>query len=367
MDLSVRYERQMILPQIGSTGQALLARARVLCVGLGGLGSPAALYLAAAGVIHLGLLDDDEVSLSNLQRQILYRTQDCGHKKAIQAREHLQAMNNDLSLEVLPVRLSVHNVCDIFSRYDIIVDCTDNFSSKFLINDAAVKLGLSVVYAAISGFEGQISVFDAKNGPCFRCLHQTPPKSKIQNCAQAGILGSVAGILGCMQATEVIKLILRSHPPAQHLKPLIGELAVLDVTDLSMRHFKINKNPHCCVCSIPKENIHLTEETATCSTLIHEHKIQQINAQDVFLGDWQKKYQLIDVRELDEFNLAHIPGAIHWPLSLIEQGTVFPVNNSNKPIVLYCQAGKRSLRAASLVLEKTGVACLSLHGGISAI
>jgi len=228
-----RYQRQMVLAEIGLTGQRKLLNSKVLLVGLGGLGCPASLYLAAAGVGKIGLMDGDRICVSNLQRQVLFSTADQGKLKVEIAKQKLGALNPDLQIETYPFMLTPQNALETFEGWDVIIDGTDNFFAKYLINDAAVKLSLPVVYGSISGFEGQLSVFWSPHGPCYRCLYPEPPKGFIPNCAQAGVVGSVAGTIGSLQAMETLKLLLNEN--GSTLLPGVGSLFFMDLATMESR------------------------------------------------------------------------------------------------------------------------------------
>ncbi|MCM2280183.1 MAG: ThiF family adenylyltransferase [Oligoflexia bacterium] len=344
-----RYSRQVLLKEIGTQGQEAFRRARVLCIGAGGLGCPAAQYLAAAGIGTLGLIDPDRVDESNLHRQILFGTRDLGFFKAEAAAARLRELNPEINVRAHVDRLSARNAQSVLSQYDILIDGTDNFASKYLINDAAVKLGLPVVFGSISQFEGRASVFWAKEGPCYRCLHPHPPKAAIQNCAEAGIIGAVAGVIGGIQAMEALKLALGAlRPPS--LRLLLGELCVVDCGSLSFSSFGIRKNPACPVCAGAPESIELVDEPLLCAATTDPQSLEipEVTAEE--LGHASTPGTVfIDVRERSEWRLGHIPGALNWPLSELRAGEEFPLPEPPSRIVLYCQAGIRSREALRLL------------------
>ena len=242
-DQMSRYSRHFLLPEVGTTGQEKLLQAKVLLIGAGGLGSPAGLYLAAAGVGTLGIIDDDIVDESNLQRQVLHTTERIGVSKVESARQTIKALNPDVNVIGYETRLNKENVLDIFSEYDVILDGTDNFSSRYLINDACVLLGKPNVHGSIFRFEGQLSVFDSRTGPCYRCLFPDPPPPELApSCSEAGVLGVLPGVVGILQATEVIKLILEIGDP------LVGRLVHYDALDVSFRNLRVDKDPACPMC-----------------------------------------------------------------------------------------------------------------------
>lgn len=362
-----RYSSQIRLHEIGMMGQEALAQSRVLIVGLGGLGCPVALYLAAAGVGHLGLVDNDDVDESNLHRQILYETRNIGQKKVEVAKEKLQSLSPDLNIRINAVNLDFRNAIQIASQYDVIVDATDNFPSKFLLNDVAVKLSIPLVYGSISGFLGQVAVFDATFGPCYRCLYPQPPKSAIDNCGTAGILGSVAGVVGSLQALETTKWLIHHARPKSERHRINHALFSVDLMNLQIEAFKLEKNRQCPVCSLPADQIKLEDAGRPC---LLESAGRQVDYDTLKEIHSQAKIGLchfIDVREHEEWRRGHIDGAIHWPLSKMERGE-FPVLSKEKLNVIYCQGGTRSARAYTL-LRQDAQSCnanvVDLAGGYS--
>lgn len=352
MEPNGRYIRQTVLPEIGSEGQRRLFQASVLCVGAGGLGSPALLYLAAAGIGRIGITDFDTVDESNLQRQVLFTTSAVGQSKAAQAKERLQALNPTITIETYEEGLNAENAPDLFQSYDVIIDGTDNFETKFLINDAAVKFGKSWVYGAIQGFDGQASVFNAQHGPCYRCLYPASPKARIANCAEVGVIGAVAGLVGVTQALQVIQIIT-GH---KSFEPLIGKLWTLDTKTMETRILTLSKNPDCPVCSQETQSITLQYSSPICS-FIPELSVEQTREKADGL--------LIDVRELEEWECGAITGAQHWPLSQALEGIV-PDLPQNREIILYCQKGLRSLQAAQILKGKGFLDVYSMSGGYEA-
>lgn len=250
----IRYSRHIILPEVGGEGQNKLLSSRILLVGMGGLGSPAALYLAAAGVGTLGIVDFDRVELSNLQRQVIHTTEDLGKTKVQSARETIEAINPDVNVHEYEQRLSSENIMEIISDYDLVVDGTDNFPTRFLMNDACLLEGKTIVYGAIFRFEGQVSVFAPDKGPCYRCLiPEMPPPGSVPRCQEVGVFGVLPGIIGTLQTAEAIKLILGIG------KPLIGRLLQFDALDMEMHVFKLSKNPDCPTCGENSNLIELTD------------------------------------------------------------------------------------------------------------
>lgn len=356
MSESERYSRQMALPEIGPEGQEKLSKARVLCIGAGGLGCPALLYLAGAGIGTIGIVDFDTVALSNLQRQVLFTTGDEGFSKAETAKKRLAALNPEIEIKAYNEELTAKNALSLFSGYDIIIDGTDNFATKFLINDAAVKLGKPFIYGAIQGFEGQVSVFGTEGGPCYRCLHPQEPQSRIMNCAEAGVIGAVAGFIGTAQAMEAIKIIT-GH---KDFMPLSGRIWLCDMRSMDSRGLTIPKNPDCPVCSKQSGDIALSYASPVCmaSTAIEE----------ICCGDGLiEKALLIDVRERAEWENGHIEGAQHLPLSALHKNpALFVPPENGQAVILYCQKGIRSLKAAEIIVQAGFTNIYSLKGGYSA-
>ncbi|MBI3440383.1 MAG: HesA/MoeB/ThiF family protein [Proteobacteria bacterium] len=354
MNQKDRYSKQVILPEIGASGQERLSATRVLVVGAGGLGCPALQYLAGAGIGTIGIIDHDIVDVSNLHRQILYKTDDLGRLKATVARERLVQLNPDITVTAYTEKLDDQNVLGLFSAYDIIVDGTDNFSTKFLINDAAVKTGKTVVYGAIQGFEGQASVFDAVRGPCYRCLYpEPPPPGTVLSCAATGVVGALPGIIGAVQAMEVIKLAI--NDPALH--PLIGRLWMLNAHSMETGMVSIPKRGNCSVCSHPPSEIILQNASPTCyAALAEEADYREIAG-----------VHLIDVRELHEWEAGHINGAQHLPLSVLQKNvnTFMPATDGRR-CVIYCQCGQRSRTAVEILLSAGYQNISSLKGGYEA-
>lgn len=347
-----RYDRQMRLPEIGQEGQDKLLKASVLCVGAGGLGSPALLYLAAAGVGCLGIIDFDRVDESNLQRQILFDTEAVGKPKAMEATRRLKALNPGIQIETYDEELNAGNAARLFPGYDVIIDGTDNFATKFLINDAAVKFSKPWIYGAIQGFDGQASVFNYRGGPCYRCLYPEKPKGRIMNCAEAGVIGAVAGLIGVTQALQAIQIIT-GH---ESFEPLSGRLMTMDTRTMKTRILALQKNSACPACSKSANEIVLSYASPVCA-FVPEISVAQIKGR---VG-----YILIDVREQEEWDQGHIDGARLWPLSKIMQG-IFPDLPNGAEIILHCQKGMRSLQAAQIFKDNGFMDVASLSGGYEA-
>lgn len=358
--LETRYARQMILKEIGQEGQEKLARSRVLIVGMGGLGSPASLYLAAAGVGTLGLVDDDQVDLSNLQRQVIYTARDQGASKVERAAVRLAELNPELRLEIHRERLTAANAIRLAQDYDLILDGTDNFAAKFLLNDVAVKLQKPLIYGSILRWEGQLAVFWAPHGPCYRCLFPAPPERPVANCAEAGVVGALAGTVGSLQALEAVKLIVAGKPPYERLNPLLGYLWFIRSATMESQRLKVHKNPSCPVCSKAADAIQISDagiNEALCGSPArspHPHlpaSFEEYPAASLLEGERWREFQWIDVREREEWQAGHIPGALHWPLSELMRGSM-PPGLQSEALLLYCQGGRRSLMAGEIMLRR---------------
>ncbi len=352
----MRYKRQSILPEIGESGQVKLSAARVLVIGAGGLGCPVLLYLAAAGVGTIGIVDHDSVDISNLQRQVLFTAADCGRPKAVAAQERLRALNPEIEIVAYAEELTDKNVIGLFSGYDIIIDGTDNFPVKFLINDAAFKLGHPVVYAAIQAFEAQISVFGLPDGPCYRCLHPQQPNAAIMNCAESGIIGAVAGMAGTMQAMEAIKIIV-GH---DSFRPLSGRLLMIDARTMEINTIKIPRRADCPVCSRPREQVALRYASPVCAAV---EAIQEISCD----ADIPSGTLFIDVRERTEWDDGHIEGAIHLPLSALRlNADLFTPPETGRACIVYCRSGRRSAEAIGILIRAGHAGLYNLAGGFEA-
>lgn len=348
-----RYARQLILPEIGEAGQTALKNSRVLIVGAGGLGSPTALYLAAAGVGKLGLVDFDVVDLTNLHRQILYGTNEVGQRKVSAARERLSNQNPSIEIVANDGALTSENALDIIRNYDVVIDGTDNFPTRYLVNDACVLLGKINVYGSIFRFDGQVSVFDAKRGPCYRCLYpEPPPPHLVPSCAEGGVLGVLPGVIGTLQAVEAIKLITSAG------EPLIGKLLMFDALHTSFRTLKLKKDPNCAICGSHPTIDHLIDYEGFCNPR-HMSEITPVE-----LSQKLKDFVLIDVREAYEFAGGHLDGAKLIPLSTLPQRMIdIP---TDRDVVVYCQSGSRSGRAQQLLQEAGFTRVKNLVGGYAA-
>ncbi|MGH9377520.1 MAG: molybdopterin-synthase adenylyltransferase MoeB [Terriglobia bacterium] len=363
-DEILRYSRHLIMPEVGMAGQLKLKQAKVLCIGAGGLGAPLALYLAAAGVGTLGIVDFDVVDFSNLQRQVIHDTNDVGRTKLESARDTILDINPNVDVVGFETRLSSENALDIFKDFDIVVDGTDNFPTRYLVNDACVLLGKPNVYASIFRFEGQASVFYAKEGPCYRCLYpEPPPPGLVPSCAEGGVLGVLPGIMGCVQALEAIKLILGKGDS------LIGRLLLFDALAMKWRELKLRKNPGCPVCGEHPTITGLIDYEQFCGIRGEEHHVET-NVPEItpvelkHLIDSGKPPVIIDVREPHEFQICRIPGS-----SLIPLGEV-PARmnelNTADDIVVHCRSGARSAKAVSFLMNSGFRKIKNLKGGILA-
>src|ERR1035437_8760128 len=368
-DLS-RYSRHLILPEVGMEGQRRLKAARVLCVGTGGLGSPLAFYLTAAGIGTLGLVDFDVVDASNLQRQIIHSTKDIGRKKLDSAEEKLKALNPALHVVKHETMLTSANALEILKDYDIVADGTDNFPTRYLVNDACVLLGKPNAYGSIFRFEGQASVFGAKNGPCYRCLYpEPPPPGLVPSCAEGGVLGVLPGIIGTIQAMETIKLILGIG------EPLVGRFLIFDALRMKFRELKLQKDPDCPVCGTHPTVTTLIDYDQFCG--VHpavpeplESTTVQASPLDISAVDLKARLDrgddllVVDVRELQEYQINQIPGSV-----LIQLGDVPKRYHELDPIqevVVQCKMGGRSAKAADFLRSVGFTRVLNLTGGILA-
>jgi len=361
-DEYARYSRHLALPEVGLDGQRKLKAARVLCIGAGGLGSPAALYLAAAGVGTLGLMDFDAVDASNLQRQILHSTADVGRSKIASASDRLEAMNPGVCIEAHETTLTPANAREIIAAYDVILDGTDNFPTRYLVNDACVLVGRPNAYGSIFRFEGQASVFATKDGPCYRCLHpEPPPPGLVPSCAEGGVLGVLPGVIGTIQATEALKLILGIG------EPLIGRFMIYDALRMRFREIRLRKDPDCPVCGTRPSIRDLTEYEAYC-TPVREHAAQDTSEMSVAelkaRQDQGTAPLLLDVREPYEVAICRIPGAVSVPLGQL--AARLPEFDPAAEIVVQCRIGARSAQVVAALRERGFRRARNLAGGILA-
>ena len=360
----VRYSRHLLIPQVGVEGQKKLRGSSALIVGAGGLGTPLAMYLAAAGVGRLGILDFDTIDLSNLQRQVLYSTDDVGASKAEKAKERVQKINPHVRVDVHKVKLTSQNALALFKDYDVIVDGTDNFPTRYLVNDACVLSKKPNVYASIFRFEGQVSVFWAEKGPCYRCLYPTPPPpGLVPSCAEGGVLGVLPGIVGSLQASEAIKVLLGIG------EPLIGRLLLLDALDMNVVTLNVKKNPDCPVCSAKPSVTKLIDYEEFCGVapVNAPSDATTIRAMDLKRKmDRKEDVVLLDVREPFEYEIAHIPGSVLIPMSEFQQREQELDRFKDKEIVVHCHVGSRSMQVAGYLRRKGFAKVKNLTGGIRA-
>lgn len=362
-----RYSRHLIIPDVAMAGQQRLMNAKVLCVGAGGLGSPALMYLAAAGIGTLGIVEFDTVDESNLQRQIIHGQSDIGKSKAQSAKEKISEINPYVNVVTHEVRLDVTNVKEIFSQYDIIVDGTDNFATRYLVNDACVLLKKPYVWGSIYRFDGQASVFWAEYGPCYRCLYpEPPPPGMVPSCAEGGVLGVLCATIGSIQTTEAIKVITGVG------EPLIGSLMIYDALEMSFRKVKIRKDPNCPLCSEkPTQTELLPDYEAFCGVLSDAAEVA-VKDSTISVAELKSKidknesFYLIDVREPSEFEIVRIPGSHLIPKQGFLDGTALADLPQDKPIILHCKSGVRSAECLA-ILKGAGFADAShVSGGVIA-
>ena len=362
-----RYSRHLIIPDVAMAGQQRLMNAKVLCVGAGGLGSPALMYLAAAGGGTLGLVEFDTVDESNLQRQIIHGQSDIGKSKAISAKEKIAEINPNVNVVVHEVRIDTDNVMEIFSQYDLIVDGTDNFATRYLVNDACVLLKKPYVWGSIYRFDGQASVFWAEYGPCYRCLYpEPPPPGMVPSCAEGGVLGVLCASIGSIQTTEAIKLITGIG------EPLIGQLMIYDALEMSYRKIKVRKDPKCPLCSDkPTQTELLPDYEAFCGVL---SDAAEVAVKDSTISvtelkskiDKKENFLLIDVREPSEYEIVKIPGSLLIPKQGFLDGSALAGLPQDKPIILHCKSGVRSAECLA-ILKSAGFAdATHVSGGVVA-
>jgi len=363
-DEILRYSRHLIMPEVGMEGQQKLKAARVLCIGAGGLGSPLALYLAAAGVGTLGIVDFDVVDYTNLQRQIIHSTADVGRKKLDSAAEKLKGINPFLNLRKFETRLTSENALEIFKEFDIVADGTDNFPTRYLVNDACVLTGKPNVYGSIFRFEGQASVFATEQGPCYRCLYpEPPPPGLVPSCAEGGVLGILPGLVGVMQATEVIKLILGIGDP------LIGRLLLIDSLGMKFRELKLRKNPECPVCGTHPTITKLIDYNEFCGIRGEEKPVAETGIPEIQVEELKRRLDagddifVLDVREPHEYQICNIGGHL-IPLGDLPNR----VNelDTSREIVAHCKMGGRSAKAVQFLRQSGFTKVRNLTGGITA-
>lgn len=361
----LRYSRHLIMPEVTLEGQLRLKAARVLLVGTGGLGSPIALYLAAAGVGTLGLVDSDVVDLTNLQRQIIHFTSDVGRPKLVSAAEKIKAVNPNVNVIPYETQLSSENALDIMRDFDIIVDGTDNFPTRYLVNDACVLLGKPNVYGSIFRFEGQASVFYAKEGPCYRCVYpEPPPPGLVPSCSEGGVLGILPGLIGLVQATEAVKLILGKG------QPLIGRLMVMNALDMRWRELKLRKNPACPICGEKPTVKELIDYVEFCGLGRGEESPTTEDIPVISVQETRRKLEsgeavtLLDVREDHELRISSLPGIVHIPMGQIAE-RVHELNSADEIIVI-CRSGSRSGKVTQFLQTIGFRKAKNMAGGMNA-
>ena len=361
-----RYSRHLIIPDVGKTGQRRLKNAKVLCVGAGGLGSPALMYLAAAGVGTLGIIDFDVVDESNLQRQVIHGTSDVGKSKAVSAKETIAEINPLVTVELHEERLDSDNAMRIFADYDLIVDGTDNFATRYLVNDACVLLGKPYVWGSIYRFDGQASVFWAEHGPCYRCLYpEPPPPGMVPSCAEGGVLGVLCATIGSLQVNEAIKLITGIG------EPLSGRLMIYDALDMTFRSVKVRKDPECPVCGKNPTITELIDYEEFCGVVSEDAQqaaagatITATELKDML--DRHEEIFLVDVREPNEYEIVAIPGATLIPKGEFLSGAALERLPQDKRIVLHCKSGVRSAEALAVVKDAGFADAVHVGGGVLA-
>ena len=362
-----RYSRHLIIPDVGMTGQKRLKNAKVLCVGAGGLGSPALMYLAAAGVGTLGIVEFDTVDESNLQRQIIHGQSDIGKSKAESARNSVNEINPYVNVIIHETRIDNSNVMEIFSQYDLIVDGTDNFATRYLVNDACVLLNKPYVWGSIYRFDGQASVFWSEHGPCYRCLYpEPPPPGMVPSCAEGGVLGVLCASIGSIQVTEAIKVITGIG------EPLVGRLMVYDALEMSYRTIKVRKDPDCPICSVnPKQTALLEDYEAFCGALSEGASAAVVDS-TISVNDLKGRmdrgedFMLIDVREINEWEIVKIPGATLIPKQEFLDGSILEKLPLDKQIILHCKSGARSAECLAIIKSAGFKDAVHVGGGVLA-
>jgi len=361
-----RYSRHLILPEVGLAGQKKICSTSVLCIGAGGLGSPIAMYLAAAGIGKIGLVDFDAVDFSNLQRQIIHGTEDVGRPKTQSAKETINSINPNIEVVIHSTRITSENAFDLISPYDIIVDGTDNFPTRYLTNDACVLLKKPNAYGSIFRFEGQASVFAPHlGGPCYRCLyHEPPPPGMVPSCAEGGVLGVLPGIIGCIQATEILKLALGKG------SSLIGRLLLFNALDMKFRELKLRRDPQCPLCGENPTITKLIDYEQFCG-MPTEPANPAVNPDEVSVQEMKRALndpglgiKVLDVRDPDEYQICHVNGVPQIPLASLPQR--FTELDPNQTIYVHCKSGVRSLKAVKFLQEQGFKYAKSVKGGINA-
>jgi molybdopterin/thiamine biosynthesis adenylyltransferase/rhodanese-related sulfurtransferase len=373
-DLSIdevrRYSRHLIIPDVGMDGQKRLKNAKVLVIGAGGLGSPALLYLAAAGVGTLGIVEFDEVDESNLQRQIIHGQSDVGRPKAESARDSINEVNPYVNVVVHGERLDNDNVLGIFEQYDLIVDGTDNFATRYMVNDAAVLLGKPYVWGSIYRFDGQVSVFWAEHGPCYRCLYpEPPPPGMVPSCAEGGVLGVLCASVGAAQVTEAIKLLTGIGESA------LGSLNIYEALELSWRKLKVRKDPNCAICGENPTVTELIDYDAFCGAISDEAaeaaagstiSVKQLSEWIKLKDNGEKEFYLVDVREPNEYEINRIPGAVLIPKGEFLTGEALAKLPHDQQLVFHCKSGVRSAEVLAIAKGAGFADAVHVGGGVVA-
>jgi adenylyltransferase/sulfurtransferase len=357
VDEARRYSRHVLVPEISTIGQQRVKAAKVVCVGAGGLGSPVLMYLAAAGIGTIGIVDFDKVEESNLQRQVIHGQSDIGTSKAESAKRKIAEINPYIQVVIHDVRLDRSNVVEIFEGYDLVIDGTDNFATRYLINDACVLLNKPYIWGSVLRFDGQASVFWSEFGPCYRCLHPTPAQN-VPNCAEAGVLGVLCATIASIQATEAMKLIIGMG------EPLIGALMIYDALTMSFQKIDVGKDPKCAVCGEnPTQKGLLDNYEEFCSPAGGSHlSVQELKVK-MDRGD---DFLLIDVREASEFEIARIPGSVLIPIGQFIDGSALENLPRDKQIILHCHSGIRSAKSLSILKSAGFKDVTHVEGGILA-
>jgi len=359
-----RYSRHLIMPEVGMDGQLKLKQAKVLCIGTGGLGAPLGLYLAAAGVGRIGLVDFDRVDDSNLQRQVLFSTEDVGRPKIVAAADRLRGLNPDIQIDTFDTHFSSENALEILKDYDIVVDGTDNFPTRYLVNDASVLLKKRNVYGSIFRFEGQITIFGDPNGPCYRCLYpEPPPPGLVPSCAEGGVLGVLPGIVGSIQAAETLKLIIGKG------ESLIGRLLLFDALAMRFRELKLRKNPDCPMCGAHPTITKLIDYAEFCGVRGEEAPVPQTSVPEITPRELKARLDrgddlyILDVREPHEYQICNLGGHLIPLGDLSKRASEL---DSSREIVAHCRSGKRSAEAVEFLQRAGFRKVLNLKGGILA-
>jgi adenylyltransferase/sulfurtransferase len=360
-----RYSRHLIMPEVGMDGQKRLKASSILLIGAGGLGSPLALYLAAAGIGRLGLIDFDVVDYSNLQRQIIHGTADVGRPKLHSARDRMLSINPEVQVDLYNDHLTSKNAMGIFEPYDIVIDGTDNFPTRYLVNDACVLLKKPNVYGSIFRFDGQASIFYPPHGPCYRCLYpEPPPPGEVPSCAEGGVLGILPGVIGIIQATEAVKLILGKG------ETLVGRLMHYDALAMKFREFKVRRNPKCPICGDNPTIRALIDYEQFCGIRGQETAPPQASLGEISVEELKKRLDrkdslfVLDVRNLNEFQICRIPGSVLLPLPELAQR--FGEVPKDREVIVHCKSGMRSAKAVQFLREQGFTNVVNLQGGVLA-